>query len=130
MSAPGSSHQPTVLIVEDEEAARALTARMLLEAGYRVLTAPDGLAALAILAGLSHPVDVVLTDLRMPRMDGETLAAYLMERSPTPKIVFMSGFAKTHATGRLPGPFLSKPFDCDALLATVSRVLRVSSGSA
>jgi CheY-like chemotaxis protein len=112
----------TVLVVDDEPAMRALTRRMLEGEGYRVYEAADGLDALAILAG-GWGVDVMVTDIRMPRMDGRELASRLTTHSPRIPIVFMSGYDVYLGPVDLPGPILAKPFRSDQLTALVRQLL-------
>jgi CheY-like chemotaxis protein len=119
---------PTVLVVEDEDLLRAGIRRLLQSEGYNVLEAPDGATALQLLDGTppGH-VALVLTDLRMPVMDGRQLAAALARRRPSLPIVFMSGFTAQLMDLRLVSPglaFLAKPFRNDDLLAAVKRQLR------
>jgi two-component system, cell cycle sensor histidine kinase and response regulator CckA len=115
----------TVMVVEDEESVRTLTARILMQAGYNVLTAADGVEALDLIAEREPPVEVVVTDIRMPRMDGITLASEIAlgRRVPPPKFVFMSGNAGARSAASLPGPFLAKPFTYDELLGLLRDIL-------
>lgn len=114
---------PTVLVVEDEDALRAAIRRLLQDEGYTVLEAQNGASALQVLnAPGAHGVDLVLTDLRMPVMDGRQLAAALARLRPSLPVVFMSGFTAQLMDMRLVSPhfvFLAKPFKNDDLLATV-----------
>lgn len=119
---------PTVLVVEDEDLLRAGIRRLLQSEGYNVLEAADGATALQLLDGTppGH-VALVLTDLRMPVMDGRQLAAALARRRPSLPIVFMSGFTAQLMDLRLVSPglaFLAKPFRNDDLLAAVKRQLQ------
>jgi two-component system, cell cycle sensor histidine kinase and response regulator CckA len=113
----------TVLVVEDEDAIRSAIRRLLLREGYNVIEAPDGARALELLDDTaSHEVALVLTDLRMPVMDGRQLAAALARKRPSLPIVFMSGFTAQLMDLRLVSPhlaFLAKPFRDADLLATV-----------
>lgn len=113
----------TVLVVDDEDGLRCVIRRLLQDEGYRVLEAPNGAAALELLADQAgHDVGLVLTDLRMPIMDGRQLAAALARVQPGLPIVFMSGFTTQLMDMRLVTPqfaFLRKPFRHDELLATV-----------
>jgi two-component system cell cycle sensor histidine kinase/response regulator CckA len=113
----------TVLVVEDEEALRAGIRRLLQGEGYNVLEAPNGATALRLLEGTAgESVALVLTDLRMPVMDGRQLASALARRRPSLPIVFMSGFTAQLMDLRLISPhlaFLAKPFRNDDLLAAV-----------
>jgi two-component system, cell cycle sensor histidine kinase and response regulator CckA len=127
--APARPHAaPTVLVVEDEEVLRAGIRRLLQNEGYNVLEAADGATALQLLdATPSDHVALVLTDLRMPVMDGRQLAAALARRRPSLPIVFMSGFTAQLMDLRLVSPglaFLAKPFRNDDLLAAVKKQLQ------
>jgi two-component system cell cycle sensor histidine kinase/response regulator CckA len=121
---------PTVLIVEDEDALRATIRRLLLAEGYTVLEAENGAGALKLLSGEgANGVALVLTDLRMPVMDGRQLAAALARVRPSLPIVFMSGFTAQLMDMRLVSPhfvFLAKPFKTTDLLATIRRHLEPS----
>ena len=128
MSATGrndSAERPrrTVLVVEDEDDLRAAIRRLLQDDGYTVLEAENGANALQLLnAPGAHGVALVLTDLRMPVMDGRQLAAALARLRPSLPVVFMSGFTAQLMDMRLVSPhfaFLAKPFKNDDLLATV-----------
>jgi two-component system cell cycle sensor histidine kinase/response regulator CckA len=113
---------PTVLLVEDEDMLRASIRRLLQEQGYQVLEARNGANALQLLEEHSGKVALVLTDLRMPVMDGRQLAAALARRRPSLPIVFMSGFTAQLMDLRLVSPhlaFLAKPFKNEDLLAAV-----------
>lgn len=117
------SEGTTVLVVEDEDAIRASIRRLLQREGYTVLEASDGAQALELLEDqATGQVALVLTDLRMPVMDGRQLAAALARRRPSLPIVFMSGFTTQLMDLRLVSPhlaFLAKPFRDSDLLATV-----------
>jgi two-component system, cell cycle sensor histidine kinase and response regulator CckA len=122
-SPPRAGPRPTVLVVEDEDALRAAIRRLLQEKGYNVLEAQNGATALQLLEGTAaEDVALVLTDLRMPVMDGRQLAAALARRHPSLPIVFMSGFTAQLMDLRLVSPhlaFLAKPFRNEDLLAAV-----------
>jgi two-component system cell cycle sensor histidine kinase/response regulator CckA len=114
----------TVLLVEDEEGVRRAATRMLTRAGYEVVSAEHGRAALALLA--EQAVDIVLSDISMPDMDGTRLVAELRRTRPELPVVLMSG----HPAGTEAGmadvgvtPFLQKPFSADDLLATLRTAL-------
>jgi two-component system, cell cycle sensor histidine kinase and response regulator CckA len=118
-----SAVKATVLVVDDEDALRAAIRRLLEAQGYQVIEAPNGATALQLLEDSAAPkVSLVLTDLRMPVMDGRQLAAALARRHPSLPIVFMSGFTAQLMDLRLVSPnlaFLAKPFRDHDLLATV-----------
>jgi two-component system cell cycle sensor histidine kinase/response regulator CckA len=125
---PGAAPAPTILVVEDEDALRAAIRRLLQDAGYQVLEAENGASALTILSDAeSRGISLVLTDLRMPVMDGRQLAAALARRRPSLPIVFMSGFTAQLMDLRLVSPqlaFLAKPFRNSDLLAAVEGQLK------
>jgi CheY-like chemotaxis protein len=112
----------TVLVVDDEAAMRALTRRMLEGEGYQVYEAADGFEALAALAQ-GWPVDVIVSDIRMPRMDGRELATRLTTHSPRIPIMFMSGYDVYLGPVDLQGPVLAKPFRSEELTTLVGRLL-------
>jgi CheY-like chemotaxis protein len=113
--------------VEDEDALRASIRRLLSSGGFEVVEAQNGATALQLLERASVPkVSLVLTDLRMPVMDGRQLASALARRYPSLPIVFMSGFTAQLMDLRLVSPnvaFLAKPFREAELLAMVRRQL-------
>lgn len=117
----------TVLIVEDEMDVRTLVARILTDLGYRVREASNGDDALAILSEHAKPtVDIVLTDVVMPRMGGKVLAEQVIRRYPEVKILFMSGYSEhsqpSHGAEHTI-PFLQKPFSAAILAHKVRDVL-------
>jgi PAS domain S-box-containing protein len=114
----------TVLLVEDADALRDLTRRILGEAGYAVLEARNGVQAVRIVAR-QGPVDLLLSDIVMPGMSGRDLALRLREKDPDIPIVFMSGYSDEALLG---GDFtttrlLPKPFDAEQLLRAVREEL-------
>ena len=114
----------TVLVVDDEPGMRGLARRMLEEVGYDVLEAPDGQAALQLVNRPHAPVSMVLTDIRMPIMNGWQLAEALTSRQPPVPVVLMSGFGSGAGAAFHPTVnFLAKPFSGEALLGLVRRVL-------
>jgi signal transduction histidine kinase len=122
--APGGTE--TILLVEDEEAVRELVHKVLARGGYEVLVAANGDEALAVADGFTRPIDLLLTDVVMPRMSGPVLATCLAERRPGLKKLFMSGYAGGAFSGRTedaPSPFLAKPVTARALLRAVRSVL-------
>lgn len=108
----------TVLVVDDDYPIRNFVARVLEDAGYEVLTADGGQRALAIANTGRDRIDLLLTDLSMPRMSGTALAAQLRGMP----VVFMSGyFARSGEVGNR--PFLQKPFSQQELLSAVASVI-------
>ncbi|HWI20123.1 MAG TPA: response regulator [Vicinamibacterales bacterium] len=113
----------TIVIVEDDEDVRVLTALMASTAGYQVRTAPNGLAALQMLERSGEHIDLVLTDMVMPGMTGRRFAEQLIAAKPGIKVLYMSGYIDDH---RVMGPdehFIGKPFSKAALLRKVRDVL-------
>ena len=123
--APGR-RAPTVLLVEDQPALRAVTARLLGRAGYSVLTAGSGPEALEAARATPGQIDLLLTDVVMPDMLGQQLAVLLHEERPQIRVIFTSGFARPaleHGGHQLAGPLLQKPFSAGELLAQVADTL-------
>ena len=108
-----------------EEGVRKLVFAVLKSNGYDVMEASNGLAALAAYEKNGHKVDMVLTDVVMPQMNGFELGKQLTERTPGVKILYMSGYRDNAigAGGDAPRAFLHKPFTPDVLLAKVREVL-------
>ena len=113
----------TILVVEDEEALRKMTRELLVENGYEVLEAGDGVEALEIARQRKGPIHLLLTDVVMPRMGGPALAQPLAVLHPEVKVLYLSGY--TGHTGHGPervnfaSELLPKPFTRDALLRKV-----------
>ena len=120
----------TVLLVEDSELVRPLVAEVLESYGYTVLAAVDGIEALALAAAHQGPIDVLLTDVVMPRMSGRELADRLLVARPDLKLLFTSGYpADTvvrHGVAESQVAFIQKPFESDDLAAAIRRVLDTS----
>lgn len=118
--------QGTILLVEDEEGLRALNARGLSSRGYTVLEAGNGVEAIEVLEKNGH-VDLVVSDVVMPEMDGPTLLKELRQRDPNVKIIFVSGYAEEAFAKNLPDKeqyeFLAKPFTLKQLVGRVKETL-------
>ena len=118
--------QGTILLVEDEEGLRALNARGLTSRGYTVLEAGNGVEAIEAFDKHGH-VDLVVSDVVMPEMDGPTLLKELRQRDPALKIIFVSGYAEEAFSKNLPSQeqyaFLAKPFTLKQLVAEVKKTL-------
>ena len=116
----------TILLAEDEEDLRQLTADLLGSGGYKVMLAENGKAALEILKH-SKGVDLLLTDVIMSGMSGSELAAHATELRPTIKVLYMSGYSghliENHGVVEAKSVLLQKPFTKQALLAQVRAVL-------
>jgi two-component system cell cycle sensor histidine kinase/response regulator CckA len=119
--------QGTILLVEDEEDLRALNARGLQSRGYTVIEAGNGVEALEELEKRDGRVDLVISDVVMPEMDGPTLMKELKKRNPEIKIIFVSGYAEDAFDRNLPDHgrfnFLPKPFTLKQLVTTVKETM-------
>jgi PAS domain S-box-containing protein len=108
-----------VLVVEDEDELRRLAVRELEELGYLVLAAANGVEALAVAHSLQRPIDLLVTDVVMPEMNGVELAESLLDLWPTVAVLFMSGHLDEGAMDRHPldpeADLLPKPFTPDQL---------------
>jgi two-component system cell cycle sensor histidine kinase/response regulator CckA len=117
----------TILLVEDEEGLRALNARGLISRGYTVLEAGNGVEAMETLARHDGKVDLVVSDVVMPEMDGPTLLKELRKSNPELKIIFVSGYAEDAFEKSLPAgeqfAFLPKPFTLKQLVAAVKETM-------
>jgi two-component system cell cycle sensor histidine kinase/response regulator CckA len=116
----------TILLVEDEEAVRVVAQRMLERNGYRVIVA-DPSEALSLSDELGGQIDLLMTDVVMPRMSGATLAARLCERWPAMKVLYVSGYTDgtvvAHGVLESGVPFLQKPFTSEQLARKLRGVL-------
>ena len=117
--------QPSILLVEDEDAVRTFSARALSNKGYQVTDAPSGEAALQLLAGGKIAPELLITDVMMPEMDGTALARKVRELYPHIKIIFISGYAEDRFKEHLGAGvwFLPKPFTLKQLALKVKEVL-------
>lgn len=117
----------TVLLVEDDAGVRRLTHRILLDAGYKVITARSGQEALELMRTRIRSVDIVLTDVVMPEMGGRELVEHLRELAPDIRAVYMSGYTDDDILRRgMLDPsmeFLQKPFTAAALTRLLRNVL-------
>lgn len=108
-----------ILAVEDEPLVRMLIVETLEGAGHTVLEAGDGEAALALI-GEAPDLDFIVTDVRMAKMDGFALATAALKILPELRVLFMTGYAGSEVSARLPGAkVLQKPFDPDELLVAI-----------
>lgn len=117
----------TILVAEDEESVRALAVRILNEAGYHVLEAPDGVEALRIAHEYPGVIDLVLTDVVMPEMSGKTLVSRLLATRPATKALYISGYTDSAIVhhGLLDSniAFLQKPFTIESLTLKVREAI-------
>ncbi len=115
----------SILVVDDEDALRTVLSSELESEGYVVATAGDGDEAISVLQGKTF--DLVLLDIKMPRVDGFEVLRFIKERSPATKVIMLTGFAdlKNAIESKKLGAedFVSKPYDLVDLLTTIERVL-------
>ena len=114
-----------LLVVDDDDLARNVTARMLMTAGYLVLTAASGDDALRIVEDdRARAVELVIADVIMPGMNGPEVAERLRRTSSAPPVLFMSGAIVPPVAPSFPGRYLQKPFSEQDLLQQVHQLLR------
>lgn len=117
----------TILLVEDEDAVRTFAARALQTRGYEVLQADSGEAAIALVEGFAGKIDLIVSDVVMPNMDGPTMVKTLKDKLPGIQIIFVSGYAEDAFEKSLDPDqefhFLPKPFSLKQLAAAVKEVM-------
>ncbi len=122
-----SSGSETILLVEDDETVRTLTRSILETSGYSVLEAASGEEAIGICDQHSSSIDMIITDVVMPKLGGPRMIEQIREKCPNMRVLFMSGYtdsAFVHHGAFDPGtPFLEKPFTPVALIRKVREVL-------
>jgi two-component system cell cycle sensor histidine kinase/response regulator CckA len=122
--------QGIILLVEDEEGLRALNARGLRSRGYTVVEAENGVEAMEVLDEQGGAIDLVVSDVVMPEMDGPTLLKAMRERNADIKFIFVSGYAEDAFEKSLPEgqqfDFLPKPFTLSQLVAAVKETMKPS----
>lgn len=127
-SAAPEKHQPTVLLVEDDEATRDAMTAILVREGYLVLTAANGHDAMSVLRTPLSSIDVVLLDIHLPDISGADLCVRLREIQPEVPVIVCSGEAEPAEMAKLlelgVRRYFQKPMALDELLATVEANLR------
>jgi DNA-binding NtrC family response regulator len=121
-----SSKPPVILLVEDESMVREITGQVLSHAGYAVLESSNAKEALQIANSHLGRIDLLLTDIVMPEMNGADLAQRMLHRQPDLVTVFMSGYAEHDLLKKAKlssAVHIQKPFTVDALLSRVSEAL-------
>lgn len=117
-----------ILIVDDDDNIRRVAAVTLESHGYRTLSASNGREAIDLIESGDHEVDLVITDMMMPIMDGAATSAYLEEHHPSIPIIAASGFTaggpETAAIGLGISRFIAKPFTTSQLLTSIRDTLR------
>jgi CheY-like chemotaxis protein len=123
---------PRVLIADDEEAMRALVARALAMDGHQVVTAEDGAEALEILSREGGAFDLLLTDIKMPVMDGIALALAAARDFPDLVILLMTGFAdqreRAHNLSAIIHDVVTKPFSVADIRAAAANAIAARGG--
>ncbi len=126
-TAPASRGRETVLLVEDSGPVRRLVERMLTRKGYTVLAAESATAALRHCSRHEGPIDLLLTDVVLPRMAGPEIARQAREIRPGLRVLYMSGFTDEtltqHGLSSREPDLLEKPFSSATVLARVRRLL-------
>jgi|CXWL01.1.fsa_nt_gi PAS domain S-box-containing protein len=121
------SGNETILLVEDEDVVRGLVREILIEKGYTVLEAASGKGALSICSTYEKPIDLLFTDIVMPKMSGDELSVKVVKLRPDIKVLFMSGYTDESVAHRgiieSNAPFIEKPFTPEALARKVRAVL-------
>lgn len=114
-----------VLVVDDEDALRTVLSSELMSVGYEVSSASDGEEAIGLVQ--NKKFDLVLLDIRMPKVDGFEVLKFIKKDYPTVKVIMLTGFAdlKNAIESKKHGAedFVSKPYDLVDLLTTIERVL-------
>jgi two-component system cell cycle sensor histidine kinase/response regulator CckA len=114
----------TVLLAEDEDAVRNLTKRALQSRGYTVLDARDGPDAVSVSRSHAAAIDILVTDIVMPHMNGRDLARVLVSERPDMRVLLMSGFSEDpDVLAEVAAPFLQKPFGANDVARKVRAVL-------
>lgn len=123
----------TILLVDDEDTVRRFTARVLSRHGFDVVTAANGDEAVTAAEHRRYGIDLLLTDVMMPGMNGRQLAELLLARCLSLRVLFMSGYAEdvlASSVGLVPGAaFLGKPFKPKVLVSKVREVLDTPPGT-
>ena len=116
-----------ILLVEDEDSVRAFSARALKVTGYEVFEADGGEQALEVLDEIENRIDLMISDVVMPEMDGPALLLKVRERIPDLKVIFVSGYAEESVRQDIADDqsveFLPKPYSLDQINSKVKEVL-------
>ena len=119
----------TILVVDDEAGVRVMIARMLSLSGYSVVSAQSGEEALAIVKDYAAPIELVLTDVRMPGMSGPEMVEELVKIRPEIRVMYMSAYSRDVLPAGARDtdiPFLTKPFTMRTLALSIVETLRRS----
>jgi two-component system cell cycle sensor histidine kinase/response regulator CckA len=117
----------TILLVEDEDAVRMFASRALRDKGYRVMESSNGESALEFIKKSGNTIDLVVTDVVMPKMDGPSLINQIKTQNPNMKVIFISGYTEDSFRDSLTSDstvhFLSKPFSIKELACKVKEII-------
>jgi two-component system cell cycle sensor histidine kinase/response regulator CckA len=120
--------QERILLVEDEESVRAFSARALRATGYEVFEADGGEEALEVLEDIDFKIDLMISDVVMPEMDGPSLLKHVRKQMPDLKVIFVSGYAEESVRRDIEDDqsvdFLPKPYSLDQINSKVKEVLQ------
>ena len=120
----------TILLVEDDSVIRKLVAFALGRKNFNVIEATDGVAALDLSRAFEGEIELLLTDINMPRMDGTALSdKILAERDGTRVLQMSGGCLQGSSNSGVPLPFLQKPFEVKTLLRKIDEVLSIPATS-
>src|SRR5262249_36391604 len=118
----------TILLAEDEDSVRLLIIKACTKAGYKLLAATNGEEALSLAKNHKGPIDLLLTDVIMPGMNGRALADQVTKLRPETKVLYCSGYTENaiihHGVLNLQATFLPKPFTSTALLQAIRGILK------
>ena len=114
----------TILLVDDDEAVRGFTRRILIQQGFHVIEASDGAEALEVASVYAQPIDLLLTDVIMAKVNGLMLAQGMLQEQPGIRVLYMSGYVeKSLLASKYPeSMLLQKPFTPQTLIAAVRQV--------
>jgi two-component system cell cycle sensor histidine kinase/response regulator CckA len=122
--------KPSILVVDDESNVRDLIELMLAESGYPVHTAASGREAIQIASDLDNPIDILVTDILMPYMNGKELATRISSMRPYIKVLFVSAYSADILANNNMFPkgadFIRKPFDKHQLLSRIEKIVALS----
>ena len=117
----------TILVVDDDRLIRQMVSMVLVHEGFTVVTAEDGENAVSEYRSHEGAIDLLVTDVRMPKMDGCTLAVTLRGENPTLPVLLMSGYCEDEPQDpRCQFPMLEKPFSIASLVRAVRELLQES----
>jgi two-component system cell cycle sensor histidine kinase/response regulator CckA len=114
----------TILLVDDDEAVRRFTRRILMQQGFNLIEASDGAEALEVASAFAQSIELLLTDVIMPKVNGLVLAQRLLQERPGIRVLYMSGYVeKSMLLAKHPESILlQKPFTPEMLIAAVRQV--------